>query len=84
MDGTGITRLGYGAVGPRPLLVTDRSGVLADPAADPAARASLLAHLAMTASPISDVRASREYRLSMVLVLSQRVLATAITRRAEG
>ena len=84
VDGTGITRLGYGAVGPRPLLVTDRSGVLADPAADPAARASLLAHLAMTASPISDVRASREYRLSMVLVLSQRVLATAITRRAEG
>jgi CO/xanthine dehydrogenase FAD-binding subunit len=84
VDAAGVTRLGYGAVGPRPMLVTDDSGVLADPAADPAARASLLAHLAMTASPISDVRASREYRMSMLLVLSQRVLAAAVTRRAEG
>ena len=39
IDGTGVTRLGFGAVGPRPLLAVDDSGVLADPAADPAARA---------------------------------------------
>lgn len=80
----GITRLGFGAVGPRPLLASDDTGVLADPATDPAERARALARLARVASPISDVRASEEYRLNMLLVLSQRVLATAVTRRAEG
>jgi len=84
VEGTGVTRLGYGAVGPRPLLATDASGLLADPDADPAAQTHMLASLAMTASPISDVRASREYRMSMLLVLSQRVLATAIGRRTRG
>jgi len=84
IDGLGRTRLGFGSVGPRPLLATDHSGVLADPGTEPATRASLLATLAMATSPISDVRASREYRMSMLLVLGQRVLGTAITRRAEG
>lgn len=80
VDGDGVTRLGFGAVGPRPMLVVDHSGELADPAS----RTSILARLAMTASPISDVRASREYRMSMLLELSQRVLGAAMTRRAEG
>jgi CO/xanthine dehydrogenase FAD-binding subunit len=84
IDGSGRTRFGFGAVGPRPLLATDDSGVLADPATDPATRASLLATLAMATSPVSDVRASREYRMSMLAVLGERVLGTAITRRAEG
>jgi len=84
IDSSGRARLGFGAVGPRPLLAADDSGVLADPATEPAERARLLATLAMTTNPISDVRASREYRMSMVLVLGQRVLGAAITRRAEG
>ncbi len=84
IDGSGRTRLGLGAVGPRPLLAIDETGLLADPAADPVLRASLLTTLAMAASPISDVRASREYRMSMLLVLGQRVLGTAIAERAEG
>lgn len=84
VNGSGITRLGYGAVGPRPLLAADDSGVLADPAADPAARASILARLAAATSPISDIRASREYRTDMLLLLTQRVLRAAIARRAEG
>jgi len=81
VDAAGVTRFGYGAVGPRPLLVTDDSGVLADPGADRVARAKALARLARLASPISDVRASQDYRASMLLLLSQRVLATAISRR---
>ena len=80
VDGSGVTRLGFGAVGPRPMLVTDHSGALADPAS----RASTLARLTMTASPISDVRASREYRTSMLAELSQRVIGAAISGRAEG
>lgn len=84
VDGSGVTRLGLGAVGPRPLLATDDTGVLADPGADPDEQAGALARLVLTASPISDVRASREYRLSMLGVLSQRVLRAALARRAEG
>ena len=84
IDRSGRTRLGFGAVGPRPLLAVDDSGLLADPAADLDQQTSLLASLAMAASPISDVRASREYRLSMLLVLGQRVLSAAMIRRAEG
>ncbi len=84
VDGTGSTRIGYGAVGPRPLLATDDSGVLADPATDPATRTSLLARLARATSPVSDVRASQEYRRSMLLVLSQRVLRAAVIGEGEG
>ena len=84
VDGSGVTRLGLGAVGPRPLLATDDTGVLADPGADRDEQAGALARLVLTASPISDVRASREYRLSMLGVLSQRVLRAALARRAEG
>jgi carbon-monoxide dehydrogenase medium subunit len=84
VDGSGVTRLGLGAVGPRPLLATDDTGVLVDPGADPDEQAGALARLVLTASPISDVRASREYRLSMLGVLSQRVLRAALARRAEG
>lgn len=84
IDGSGRTRLGFGAVGPRPLLAVDDSGVLADPAADLDEQTSLLTSLAMAASPISDVRASREYRLNMLLLLGQRVLSAAMLRQAEG
>ncbi len=84
VDGSGVTRLGFGAVGPRPLLAADTGGVLADPGSDPDEQAGTLARLVMAASPISDVRASREYRLSMLGVLSQRVLRAALARRAEG
>ena len=34
----GVTRIAYGSVGPRPLLVVDETGVLADPASSDAAR----------------------------------------------
>jgi CO/xanthine dehydrogenase FAD-binding subunit len=84
IDGSGRTRLGFGSVGPRPLLATDDSGLLADAATEPEVRASMLATLAMATSPISDVRASREYRMGMLLELGQRVLGAAIARRAEG
>jgi carbon-monoxide dehydrogenase medium subunit len=79
---SGVTRFGFGAVGPRPLLVADRTGVLADPAADEGVRERVLEQLVAQASPISDVRASREYRRAMLPVLSRRVLAAAIDRRS--
>lgn len=78
------TTLAFGAAGPRPFAVTDDSGLLADPDGDPAARESLLREFAAQASPISDIRGSREYREAMLLTLSERAVATARSRRGEG
>ncbi len=76
-----MTRFAFGAVGPRPFVVTDGSGVLADPDSNPAARTGLLRDFVAQATPISDLRGSREYRQAMLLALSQRTLRTAIARR---
>jgi len=76
----GETRFAYGAVGPRPFLVQDDSGVLANPNTPPAARDSRLKELIAQATPISDLRGTREYRVAMLLVMSRRTLATAIER----
>lgn len=76
----GHTQFAYGAVGPRPFVVTDESGVLSDPATTDEAKDEILRRLLTHASPISDVRGSREYRLAMLLVMSRRALKTAIDR----
>jgi CO/xanthine dehydrogenase FAD-binding subunit len=80
VDGAGVTRLGYGAAGPVPFLVTDETGVLADPGAPAAARDAVLDALIARADPISDVRASREYRLAMLRVLTARALRICTQR----
>jgi carbon-monoxide dehydrogenase medium subunit len=79
--GSRVTRFAFGAVGPRPIALTDGSGVLADPDSNPAARTGLLRDFVAQATPISDLRGSREYRQAMLLALSQRTLRTAIARR---
>ena len=77
----GITRLAYGSVGPRPVLVVDDSGVLADPDAPDLARMQLLETLFADASPSPrSMRASPEYRLAMLDLLGLRAIATAIGR----
>jgi CO/xanthine dehydrogenase FAD-binding subunit len=80
----GVTRFAYGAVAPRPFLVADGTGVLADPEAGEDRKAAVLEGLAAHASPISDVRASQVSRAAMLLVLSRRTLATAIDRLAQA
>jgi CO/xanthine dehydrogenase FAD-binding subunit len=80
VTGSGETRFAYGAVGPRPFVVNDTSGTLTDPGATRAARDAALAQLNSHASPISDVRADRDYREAMLQVMSRRTLATAIDR----
>jgi CO/xanthine dehydrogenase FAD-binding subunit len=79
------TRLAFGSVGPRPLLVTDPSGVLADPAATPEDRGRVLDGLFAAASPSpTSMRASPEYRLAMLRVLGMRAVETAVRRLAAG
>ena len=74
------TRFAFGAVGPRPFVVADTSGTLANPGASPASRDAALADLLSHASPIADVRADRDYREAMLDVMSRRTLTAALDR----
>jgi carbon-monoxide dehydrogenase medium subunit len=79
---SGVTRLAYGSVGPRPLLRVDATGVLADPAASDVARLPILDDLFADAAPSAgSMRASPEYRLAMLRVLGLRAVDTARARR---
>lgn len=81
----GVTRLAYGSLGPRPVLVVDETGVLADPAAPESAKTRRLATLFDGASPSPrSMRASPQYRLAMLQVLGLRAVATAIARLADA
>lgn len=81
VERSGVTRLAYGSVGPRPLLFSDETGVLADVSAPEEAKAPILERMLEAASPSPrSVRASPEYRLAMLRVLARRALATAIER----
>jgi carbon-monoxide dehydrogenase medium subunit len=76
-----VTRFAYGAVAPKPFVLTDETGVLADPDASPQARTRLLGEFVAQAAPISDLRGSREYRQAMLLTVSRRALHAAIEQR---
>jgi carbon-monoxide dehydrogenase medium subunit len=77
----GVTRLAYGSVGPRPVLVADKTGLLADPEASDIAKKERLETLFVDASPSArSMRASPEYRLAMLHVLGLRAIRTAIER----
>jgi carbon-monoxide dehydrogenase medium subunit len=81
VDADGVTRLSYGSLGPRPILVVDDTGVLADPAASELARRQRLEVLFGGASPsATSMRASPDYRVAMLHVLGLRAVATAIER----
>jgi carbon-monoxide dehydrogenase medium subunit len=74
----GVTRIAYGSVGPRPRLVVDETGVLADPSAPDAARLERLEALFVDASPSpTSLRASPDYRLAMLRVLGLRAVDLA-------
>lgn len=75
----GETVLGLGAVAPRPLVIdVDRP---LDPGDEPGL-VSTLDEAVAVATPISDVRAGREYRLAMVRVLARRAVVAAAARRS--
>jgi len=78
VDRDGRTTLGLGAVGPRPLSTAlDRP---VDPADGPALQRALDSALEV-ATPISDIRGSRDYRIAMVRVLAKRAVLAAADRR---
>ena len=77
---SGLVRFGLGAVAPTPRLAIDAAGVLSRTEDDLAAKESALRKLAEQASPISDVRASKEYRQAMLLALMRKSLHIASQR----
>ena len=80
----GVTRIGYGSLGPRPVLVSDETGLLADPTAPDLAKMQRLETMFVEASPSQrSMRASPEYRLAMLHVLGLRAVAVAIERLGE-
>lgn len=79
----GLTRIAYGSLGPRPLLVIDETGVLADPASsDDAVRERLDALFVDTAPSATSMRAGPDYRLAMLRVLGLRAVRIATQRLA--
>ncbi len=78
-------RLAYGSLGPRPLIVSDDSGELADPATSVARREELLAPLLAGARPSPrSMRASPAYRVAMLRVLALRGIDEANRRLRDG
>lgn len=78
---SGETRLAYGSLGPRPLLVHDASGALADARTPDGERSRILDTLLAEASPSAgSMRASPEYRLAMLRVLALRGVEIARAR----
>jgi carbon-monoxide dehydrogenase medium subunit len=85
VSGDGVTRIAYGSLGPRPLLVVDQTGVLADPSAPDLAKMQRLEALFVDAAPSPrSMRASPEYRLAMLHVLGLRAVGIAIERLGQG
>ncbi|MFP5343387.1 MAG: FAD binding domain-containing protein [Candidatus Limnocylindria bacterium] len=79
----GLTRIAYGSLGPRPLLVIDETGVLADPASsDDAVRDRLDALFVDAAPSATSMRAGPDYRLAMLRVLGLRAVRIATERLA--
>lgn len=77
VDADGALVLGMGAVGPRPL----RTQTTPVDLTDDAALDSALDRLLEPATPISDVRGSREYRRATLRVLAKRAVLAAADRR---
>ncbi|WP_108816976.1 FAD binding domain-containing protein [Loktanella sp. Alg231-35] len=81
---TGLATFAFGAASPRPLVVTDTSGMLCDPNTTEDQIDAVIDGMVAQAKPISDVRASADYRVAMLKVLATRALATALQRQREA
>jgi CO/xanthine dehydrogenase FAD-binding subunit len=78
-------RVALGSVGPTPFRAFEAERVLRTGTGGPAEIQGAASCAANAAQPISDVRASADYRRSLVCVLVQRAIADALARaRAEG
>ncbi len=77
-------RVALGAVAPAPFRVAAAETALEGRHPDAAAVAAAAAHAAGAARPITDIRASAEYRRHLVEVLTRRALERAVERARGG
>jgi len=84
MEGDGKTcreaRIGFGSAGPTPLRAASAEQYLKGRPLDEATLAEAAEKAIEGANPSSDVHGSREYRLKMIKVLTQRSLGLALSR----
>jgi CO/xanthine dehydrogenase FAD-binding subunit len=77
---SGRTRFAVGAAGPVPFVVEDYAGRLALSKGNQEQQAEIIHQLMEKAAPITDIRASKEYRQAMLVVLGQRAYDKALER----
>lgn len=77
---SGLTRFALGAVGPVPFVVEETEGCLLSSELSSEEKKSIISGLMGKATPISDVRASKEYRQAMLTVLGWRAFNSAVKR----
>lgn len=77
---SGITRFAVGAAAPVPFVVEEKEGQLSDANLGQSEKMGLIRGLMQAASPITDVRASKEYRKEMLAVLARRTLEKSIQK----
>ena len=83
VSGDGVVewaRIALGAVAPTPLRVPDAEALLAGQALDPSLLEEVGRAAAAACRPISDLRASADYRREMVSVLTRRAVRQAVER----
>jgi CO/xanthine dehydrogenase FAD-binding subunit len=77
---SGEARLAFGAVAPTPLVIKDDGDLVAELRRHSKLTDATLDRLVARASPISDVRASRDYRWAMLRVFIGRAVQRAVAR----
>ncbi len=77
---SGMTRFALGAVGPVPFIVEEGDGYLSSTKVSAEDKKTRIKAMMEQATPITDVRASKEYRQAMLTVLGQRALTIALER----
>jgi CO/xanthine dehydrogenase FAD-binding subunit len=77
---SGRTRFAVGAAGPVPFVVEDYAGRLPLSKGNQEQQAEIIHQLMEKAAPITDIRASKEYRQAMLVVLGQRAYDKALER----
>ncbi|MEL6682349.1 MAG: FAD binding domain-containing protein, partial [Pseudomonadota bacterium] len=82
IDAAGGVTVVFGAVSPRPLVLHDETRTLGNMTTTSAERREAIKALADQAKPISDLRATADYRSAMLCIMVERSLSTAHARRS--
>ncbi|MBI4669932.1 MAG: xanthine dehydrogenase family protein subunit M [Elusimicrobia bacterium] len=78
----GLWRIACGAVAPTPVRTPKTEAILKGKANDPKAIEAAKKQIVEEIAPISDIRASKEYRSHMIAVMLERAVAAASSRLA--